>query len=124
MAKYNKEKATKYESEPITSLNEITPEIIQTYISYIKQVKTYKAVQVNPALAVMQTTADDDFFPMYPLTEEVVEHTFEKVLFNKKDRYFNTDKRITAMRALLVGPFINNLPMAIPKVMRYIAAAV
>ena len=45
------------------------------------------------------------------------------MLFNKKDRYFNGEKRIQAMKALLLGPFIHGIPAAIPKVMRYIAAA-
>lgn len=70
----------------------------------------------------MQTEIVDDFFPTYPYTEEKVEHTFEKVLFNKKDRYFNSEKRITALKALLLGPFIHSIPQAITKIMRYIAS--
>lgn len=82
----------------------------------------YKSTQVNPSLAVMQTECNDDSFTSYPLTEEKIEFGFEKVLFNKKDRYFNGDKRIIAMKALLLAPFIHGIPQAITKIMRYIAA--
>ena len=122
LEKWRTQKVPEFKIEPIQEVIEITPSVIQTYRAYLAQVKTYKTTQVNPSLAVMQTEVVDDFFPTYPYTNEKVEHTFEKILFNKKDRYFNNDKRITAMKVLLLGPFIHNTPKAITKIMRYIAS--
>jgi len=119
---YTKKQNSKFKSEPITEVSDISQYVIETYRAYMAQTKNYKATQVNPSLAVMQTECNDDSFSSYPLTEEKIEYGFEKVLFNKKDRYFNGEKRITAMRALLLGPFIHGLPNAIPRVIRYIAA--
>jgi hypothetical protein len=79
-------------------------------------------MQTNPFLAVMQTKPADDFFSTYPLTDDKIELTFEKVMFNKKDRYMNGEKRIQAMRALLAAPFIHGEQTGLAKVLRYIAA--
>lgn len=70
----------------------------------------------------MQVDGVEESFTTYPLTDEKVEFAFEKMMFNKKDRYFNSEKRITAMRALMIGPFIHSEPKPILKIMRYIAA--
>lgn len=104
---FDREKEQKFEKEPITEFTQLDSKIITTYRKYLSQVKNYVAMQTNPFLAVMQTKPADDFFGSYPLTDDKVEFTFEKVMFNKKDRYMNGDKRIQAMRALLAAPFIH-----------------
>lgn len=70
----------------------------------------------------MQTKPAEDFFNSYPLTDDKIEFTFEKNMFNKKDRYMNGEKRIQAMRALLAAPFIHGEQNGLLKVMKYIAA--
>jgi len=70
----------------------------------------------------MQTVPPEDFFDKSPLTDDKVEFGYEKVVFNKKDRYMNSDKRIQAMKALLLGPFIHGEAAGIVKAVKYVAA--
>jgi hypothetical protein len=91
---FEHEKEVKFEKEPITEFTVLDHKIISTYRKFLTQVKNYVAVQTNPFLAVMQTKAPEDYFNTYPLTDDKIELTFEKVMFNKKDRYMNGDKRI------------------------------
>lgn len=51
-------------------------------------------MQVNPAVSIMATTPPEDFFKTYPLTDDTVEFDYEKIIFNRKDRFMNSDKRI------------------------------
>jgi hypothetical protein len=123
LQKWSQDHTSKFTSEPVTVLNDHNISIIQLYRKYLAQVKTYHTQQQNPCLAVMQTKVVEEFFESYPLTEEPIQFDFEKILFNKKDRYFNGERRLQSMRALLLAPFIHAQPKAIGKVMRYIAAA-
>ncbi|CAL6113940.1 Conserved_hypothetical protein [Hexamita inflata] len=123
LQKWSQEHTSKFTTEPVTALNDHNISYIQLYRKYLAQVKTYQTQQQNPCLAVMQTKVVEEFFESYPLTEEPIQFDFEKILFNKKDRYFNGERRLQSMRALLLAPFIHAQPKAISKVMRYIAAA-
>ncbi|CAL6101913.1 Conserved_hypothetical protein [Hexamita inflata] len=123
LQKWSQDHTSKFTTEPVTALNDHNISYIQLYRKYLAQVKTYQTQQQNPCLAVMQTKVVEEFFESYPLTEEPIQFDFEKILFNKKDRYFNGERRLQSMRALLLAPFIHAQPKAIGKVMRYIAAA-
>ncbi|CAL5970993.1 Conserved_hypothetical protein [Hexamita inflata] len=123
LQKWSQDHASKFTEEPVTVLNDHNVSYIQLYRKYLAQVKNYLTQQQNQCLAVMQTQVVEEFFEFYPLTEEPIQFNFEKILFNKKDRYFNGERRLQSMRALLLAPFIHSQPKAIGKVMRYIAAA-
>lgn len=59
---------------------------------------------------------------LYPNSQEKLETTFEKILFNKKDRFMNGDDRLNAMKALILSSFVFEQPHALLRAIRYLSA--
>ena len=57
----------------------------------------------------------------YPHTEEEITEQFEKNILSHKERFLNSEKRISAMHALLIGAFVLGKSTVIGKVIRFLS---